>query len=269
MLPGYAFIKTHKVGGTTITGMLERTLRETQNATPCDNYTKETRRVVHPPPPGCSACLTHASYRLISNALHFPKSDASQAAVRKVCPFWVPGRRIHTMIMLREPVDRAYARYHFERSDGWCRRKAAALGMRGCASDHYAFFDWALVPQDQLKALSLHRSVQRMMLSETVAILGGKGSVADALRVLARIEVVGLTHRFNDTLRVLSTSWGLPLPVLEKHLTHANAGTPRPPLNASFLRAMRRQSHWLQQEWVLYDYAERRLTQNLKHLEAP
>ena len=260
MLPGYAFIKTYKVGSTTVKKMLERTLRETQNTTRCDDNTHKAGSAMRPPPPGCRACVTHASYTPIANALHFPKSLAAQQAARKVCPFWVPTRRIHTMIMIREPVDRAYARYHFERSDGWCRKKAAELDMRGCASDNYTFVGWAFASQAQLAASGLYRNPQHVIFSETVVMLGGRGGVADALRVLKKIEVVGLTHRFNDTLCALASSWGLPLPILRKHLTHARKGTPRVPLNDSFLLAMRKRSHWLQQERVLYDYASQRLT---------
>ena len=219
MLPGYAFIKTFKVGGTTVTSMLQRTLRETQNTTRCDDN-NQTTKVMRPPPPGCRACLTHISHRQIAAALCLPKLPAAQAAVRKMCPFWVPGRHVHTMVMLREPVDRLHSRYHYERSSGWCRKKATALGLSGCASDHYAFAKWAFVSPVELGARRLYSAPRYFNHAETVVTLGGRGGVVQALRVLKKIEVVGLTHRFNETLRALSIYWGLPLFVLKRQFAH-------------------------------------------------
>jgi hypothetical protein len=266
MLPGYAFIKTHKVGGTTVSRMLHRTLNETQNATRCDDENHSVRFVLKPSP-GCRACLTHASFRQIANALRAPNLHTSRTAVSKVCPFWTTAQPLHTMIMIREPVDHVYSRYHYEQSEGWCRRKAANMGFRGCASDHLPFLEWAFASPTRLTGHRLFRNPQYAIFAETVVTLGGKGGVREALRVLDKIGVVGLTHRFNDTLRALSSSWGLPLHVLQKHCVHANRGKPRSPLNASVASAMRAQSYWLQQEQVLYNYASRRLTKQVQELE--
>ena len=265
MLPGYAFIKTHKVGGTTVMRMLQRTLLETQNTTRCDDN-NQTVKVMRPPPRGCRACLTHASHWQIAGVLRFPNLASAQKAILKVCPFWVPARHVHTMIMLREPVDGLHSRYHYERSSGWCRRTAAALGLRGCASDKYAFAEWPFVSPRELVARQLFSKPQSWNHAETVVTLGGHGGVPNALRVLKNIEVVGLTHRFNDTLRVLSASWSLPAHVLWKHLGHANMGTSRSILNTSVARAMRKQSLWIQREQILYDYASTRLTKTLNEL---
>lgn len=263
MLPAYAFIKTHKVGGTTVMRMLRSTLRETQNATLCDN-SSQTTRVLSPFPRGCRACLTHGSYRQIADALRLPGLEAPQEAVRKMCPFWVPGRHVHTMVMLRDPVDKLYSRYHYERSNGWCRKRAAALGLSGCASDHYAFVKWTFVSPMELQARRLYKTSDDVLHAETVMTLGGRdGGVVQALQVLKKIEVVGLTHRFNETLCALSISWGLPLILLKQELSHANKGTPRPPLNSSVSLALRKQGYWLQQEQVLYNYASKRLTQTM------
>lgn len=266
MLPGYAFIKTHKVGGTTVARMLLHTLREEQNTTRCDDYNQSVHFVLKPPP-GCRACLTHASQMPISNALRFPKSVIAQEAVHKVCPFWMTARPLHTMIMLREPVDRVHARYHYERSNGWCRRKAANLGFRGCASDHLSFLQWAFASSAKLTDQRLFRNPPHAIFAETVVTLGGKGSVREAMQILGKIEVVGLTHRFNDTLRVLSNAWGLSLDALKRHCGHANRGKSRTPLNASVASAMRGQSYWLRQEQQLYNYASSRLTKQLAALK--
>lgn len=266
MLPAYAFIKTYKVGGTTAMEMLERTLLETQNVTRCDDNNK-TVSVMRPPPPGCRACLTHASRRQIASLLRSPNLVSTQQAILKVCPFWVPSRRVHTMIMLRNPVDRLYSRYHWERSTGKCRKQAASRGLRGCASDHYAFVKWAFASPVELQAQQLFSRPPSWNLAETVVTLGGNGGVPTALRVLNTIEVVGLTHRFDDTARVLSSSWGLPLHVLRKHLGHSLKGAYGLAPNKSFAFALCKQSLLLQKEQVLYNYASMRLTKQLRELE--
>jgi hypothetical protein len=266
MLPAYAFIKTHKVGGTTAMLMLERTLLETQNVTRCDDN-NQTVSVMRPPPPGCRACLTHASARQIADMLRSPNPVSTQQAILKVCPFWVPSRRVHTMIMLRKPVDRLHSRYHYERFTGKCRKQATARGLRGCASDHYTFVKWAFVSPMELEARQLLSRPRRWNLAETVVTLGGNGGVPTALRVLENIEVVGLTHRFNDTLRVLSSSWGLPVRVLQKHFGHSRRGTYGLVLNRSVALAVRKNSPLIQKEQVLYNYASRRLTKQVQELE--
>ena len=265
MLPGYAFIKTHKVGGTTVARMLHRTLNETQNATRCDDNNHSVH-FVRKPPPGCRACLTHASFRQIANALRDPNLRTYQTAVSNVCPFWTTAQPLHTMIMIREPVDHVYSRYHYEQSEGWCRRKAANMGFRGCASDHLPFLEWAFASSTKLTGHRLFRNPQHAIFAETVVTLGGKGGVREALRVLDKIEVVGITDRLDDTLRVLSVSWGLPMHVLKRNCVHANRGRPRNPLNASVASAIRARSYWLQQEQQLYDHASSRLTKRLSAL---
>ena len=286
MLPGYAFIKTHKVGGTTMMYMLRDTLSKVNNATQCDYRVKVdnitdpfilqpelptptstsspcTRvKIVLSIPIGCRICANHDSYRQIAALVRSPSSLIAQSAVRKVCPFWVPERRIHTMIMLREPVDRLYARYHYELDEGWCRRTSEKLmpAIRGCASDYYQFVEWALLSDAEIARQRLYRSKRVLLHAETVSTLGGVGGVMQALRVLKLIHVVGVTERFNATLRVLSVTWGLPLHLLEQNLGHANGHTlSRPALNASFKLDMLAQSIPLQQEDLLYKYALQRL----------
>ena len=105
MKDGYVFIKTHKVGGTSVTQMLSRTLEETNNVTQCDYPNRSSAN----PLLGCRSCLAEPSRGRVTAAFRAPHLLAAQNAVQKVCPFWVPGRRLHTMIMLREPVDRLYA----------------------------------------------------------------------------------------------------------------------------------------------------------------
>ena len=257
MKDGYVFIKTHKVGGTSVTQMLSRTLEEANNVTQCDYPNRSSAN----PLLGCRSCLDEPSRGRVAAAFRAPHLLAAQSAVQKVCPFWVPGRRLHTMIMLREPVDRLYARYYYQLSDGWCRRKAATLGMQGCASDHYGFVDWALAPSPDLVEQGLFRPESHALHAETVHALGGSLGVAGALRVLKRIEVVGVTSRFNETLAVLSFMWGLPMRSLNANLEHLNKHTkPRDSLNSSFILNMLALSHGLRAEHILYDYASERLT---------
>lgn len=264
MLPGYAFIKTHKVGGTTVMYLLKNTLSYVHNTTQCDYFNKRISNITPDPTktPGCRVCAGHDSYRQIAASIRSPLSLIAQRAVRKICPFWVPERRINTMIMLRDPVDRLYARYHYERADGWCRRTSKRLlrRTRGCASDHYQFVEWALLSDAKITNQRLYRSNQILLHAETVVTLGGKGGVTEALRVLKLIHVVGLTSRFNDTLRMLSVTWGLPLHVLKQHLKNLNAHTQsRPAINTSFKFDMLAQSLPLQHEYLLYKYASHRL----------
>lgn len=260
MLPAYAFIKTHKVGGTTVTQMLRSALAETKNATLCDRPHQSTQ-ATRGPPAECRACLTHVSYKQIAVALRSPTLPAAQSVVQRVCPFWVAGRRVHTMIMLREPVDRVYSRYYYELSDGWCRRKANALGLQGCASDNYTFIDWAFAPTAELVARRLFRQSPPDMFAETVQTLGASEGVKKALRVLKSIEVVGITSRFNETLRVLSSTWGLPERSLRAHFIHKNQGVkPTDTLNTSCVLSMRTRSYWLRAEYTLYEYAFQHLT---------
>lgn len=264
MLPGYAFLKTHKVGGTTVMYLLRNTLLHVYNTTQCDYFNKYISNIPPDPTktPGCRICAGHDSYRQIAASIRSPSSLIAQNAVRKVCPFWVPERRIHTMIMLREPMDRLYARYHYERDDGWCRRTSKALmpEIRGCASDYYQFVDWALVSDAETTRQRVYRSKRMILHAETVFTLGGKGGVSEALRVLKLIHVVGLTSRFNDTLRVLSAVWGLPLHLLKQYSGNVNAHTQsRPALNTSFKFDIIAQSIPLQQEYLLYKYASQRL----------
>ena len=253
MLPGYAFIKTHKVGGTTVTQLLQRALPEAKNATQCDN------RVVNPAQT-CRACLTHATYVHIARAVREPESERMQRAVRGNCPFWVPGRRVLSMIMVREPVDKVYAQYHYELDDGWCRVRADGLGLNGCASDHLPFVDWLMAPSAFLKKRRLLRTNSLPLLAETVNVLGGEAGYPEALRVLKTITVVGVTARFNDTLLALANGWGIPLDTLKTHYVPRNVHSkPRDPLNQSFVAHLKTRSRWLKQEDKLHLYALKRL----------
>jgi len=253
MLPGYAFIKTHKVGGTTVTQLLQRALPETKNATQCDN--RDVSRV-----PTCRACLTHTTYVQIARAIRDPSSTLAQRAVRTNCPFWVPERRVLSMIMVREPADKAYAHYHYERDNGWCRSRADGLGLNGCASDHLPFVDWLMAPSTLLRQKRLLRTNPLPLLAETVHVLGGEAGYPEALRVLKTITVVGVTDRFNDTLTALARGWKMPLDTLKKHYAPRNVHTkPRDALNHSFKAHLVAHNRFLRLEDKLYQYALRRL----------
>lgn len=253
MLPGYAFIKTHKVGGTTVTQLLQRALPEAKNATQCDN------RVVNPAHT-CRACLTHTTHVHIARALRELDSERAQRAVRGNCPFWVPGRRVLSMIMVREPVDKVYAQYHYELDNGWCRVRADGLGLNGCASDHMSFVDWLLASSTVLKQRGLLRTNSLPLHAETVHVLGGEAGYPEALRVLKTITVVGVTARFNDTLLALARGWGIPLHVLKKHYIPRNVHTnARDSLNQSLKARLLARSRFLKQEDKLHQYALNRL----------
>jgi len=253
MLPGYAFIKTHKVGGTTVEMLLQRALPEAKNATPCDDLAVSQA-------PTCRACLTHTTYVHIVRAIRDPMSKLAQRAAYRICPFWVPERRVLSMIMLREPVDRAYSHYHYERENGWCRTRADGLGLNGCASDHLPFADWLMAPSTSLRQRKLLRGNPLPLLAETVHVLGGEMGYFESLRVLKSITVVGVTNRFNDTLTALARGWDIPLHVLEKHYVSRNVHTkPRDPLNDSFKVHLEARNHFLHLENKLYRYAMRRL----------
>jgi len=253
MLPGYAFIKTHKVAGTTVEMLLQRTLPEAKNATQCDG--RNPSRV-----PTCRSCLTHEPYLYIARAIRDPASGLVQGAVHRSCPFWVPGRPVLSMIMLREPVDRAYSHYHYERDNGWCRSRADGLGLNGCASDHLSFADWLMAPSASLSQKRLLRGNPLPLLAETVHVLGGAAAWTEALRVLKAITVVGVTDRFNDTLTALARGWDIPLDALKKHYVPRNVHTkPRDGLNHSYKAHLEAHNRFLHLENKLYQYAVRRL----------
>jgi hypothetical protein len=253
MLPGYAFIKTHKVGGTTVEKLLQRALPEAKNVTQCDSRDPSRERT-------CRSCLTHTTYVPIARAIRDPASKQAQSVVRSTCPFWVPGRRVLSMIMLREPVDRAYSHYHFERDSGWCRTRADGLGLNGCASDHLPFADWLMAPSTSLRERRLLRAYPLPLLAETVHVLGGEMGFFTSLRVLKTITVVGVTDRFNDTLTALARGWDIPLGALKKHsvprLVHTK---PRDELNHSYKAHLEAHNRFLHLENKLYQYAVRRL----------
>jgi len=253
MLPGYAFIKTHKVGGTTIEMLLRRALPEAKNATQCDG--RNLSRVST-----CRSCLTHEPYLYIARAIRNPASDLVQGAVHRSCPFWVPGRPVLSMVMLRQPVDKAYSHYHYERDSGWCRSRADGLGLDGCASDRLSFVDWLMAPSISLSQRKLLRSNPLPLLAETVHVLGGAAPWTEALRVLKAITVVGVTDRFDDTLVALAKGWDVPLYLLKKHYVPRNVHkTPRDELNQSFKAHLVAHNRFLQLENKLYQYALRRL----------
>jgi len=253
MLPGYVFIKTHKVGGTTVEKLLQRALPETKNATPCDDLAVSRA-------PTCRACLTHTTYVHIVRAIRDPSSKQAQSDAYRICPFWVPERRVLTMIMLREPVDRAYSHYHYERDSGWCRTRADGLGLNGCASDRLSFADWIIAPSTSLRERRLLRANQFPLLAETVHVLGGAIGYFESLRVLKTITVVGVTDRFNDTLTALARGWDIPLGALKKHsvprLVHTK---PRDELNHSYKAHLEAHNRFLHLENKLYRYALKRL----------
>jgi hypothetical protein len=253
MLPGFAFIKTHKVGGTTVQMLLQRALPEAKNATQCDTRNPNQDRT-------CRSCLTHTTYVPIARAIRDPTSKEAQSFVRSTCPFWVPGRQVRSLIMLREPVEKAYSHYHYERENGWCRSRADGLGMDGCASDHMPFVDWLMAPSAALTQKRLLRANPLALLAETVHVLGGEMGVFTSLRVLKTITVVGVIDRFDDTLTALARGWNIPLHTLKKHNVPRNVHkTPREPLNHSFKTHLEERNYFLRLEHVLYRYAVRRL----------
>jgi len=164
------------------------------------------------------------------------------------------------MIMLREPVDRAYSHYHFERDNGWCRSRADGLGLNGCASDHLPFVDWLTVPSALLRERKLLRANPLPLLAETVHVLGGEMGFFTSLRVLKTITVVGVTDRFDDTLTALARGWDIPLHTLKRHNVHRLVHTkPRDALNHSFKAHLAEHNYFLRLEHMLYRYAVRRL----------
>ena len=253
MLPGYVFIKTHKVGGTTVEKLLQRALPEAKNATQCDG--RNQSRVST-----CRSCLTHSTYVNMVRAIRNPTSTLAQSDVRSVCPFWVPERPVRTMIMVRQPVDKAYSHYHYERDNGWCRSRADGLGLDGCASDRLPFVDWLMAPSASLSQKRLLRAPPLPLLAETVHVLGGNAGYWEALRMLKAITVVGVADRFNDTLTAVAKGWDVPLDVLRKHYVFRNVHkTPRDELNQSFKAYLVAYNRFLQLENRLYQYALRRL----------
>lgn len=253
MLPGYAFIKSHKVAGTTVQMLLQSALPEAKNASQCDGRNVSQALA-------CRSCLTHSTCVDIVRALRDPASTLAQRAVRSACPFWVPERQVRTIIMLRQPVDKAYSHYHYERDNGWCRSRADGLGLHGCASDHMSFVDWLMAPSTSLRQRKLLRGNPLPLLAETVHLLGGAAGYWEALRVLKAITVVGVADRFNDTLEALARGWDIPLDALRKHHVPRNVhATPRNELNQSFKAHLVMRNRFLQLENRLYQYALRRL----------
>jgi len=164
------------------------------------------------------------------------------------------------MVMLREPVDRAYSHYHYERDNGWCRSRADGLGLNGCASDHLPFADWLMAPSTLLRQRKLLRTDPLPLLAETVHVLGGAAGWHEALRMLKVITVVGVTDRFNDTLTALARGWDIPLDALKKHYVPRNVHTkPRDELNHSYKAHLEAHNRFLHLENRLYRYAVRRL----------
>lgn len=265
----FVFLKTHKVAGTAVMQMLTRVLRETRNLAQCDstsvvvaNGHTSVRLPGATSPVDCGACLDHVSRLPVSAAIRMPSSATAQCSARAVCPFWIPNARVRILVLLREPVERAHARYHYERANGWCRVRAVQEALT-CASDALGFVQWALRSDTEILSLGLWRSTQKHFLAETVHVLGG-GHAQVALALLARLDVVGVTERLQDTLVVLAKTWQLPLARLQGHLKHVNTRVvPRPQLNHSLVVWLRSQNGHLQQEEVLFAYAQERLTRDL------
>ena len=195
MEAGYVFLKTHKTASLSVYHMLNAVLATTHGVRQCDpRHEHSATAVPNPPvvlnPPvvpnpsiGCRSCLSHDSLRPVALAVRAPRVVGAHCVAQQVCPFWVPNRHVYTLIVLRNPIDRAESRYHYERAQGWCRKHAAAHGAdAGCASDHLAFDAWCLLSDEVMSRRRLFRVSQDQLLAETTWLLGGKRRGAGATR---------------------------------------------------------------------------------------
>lgn len=282
MEAGYVFLKTHKTASLSVYHMLNAVLATTHGVRQCDpRHEHSATAVPNPPvvlnPPvvpnpsiGCRSCLSHDSLRPVALAVRAPRVVGAHCVAQQVCPFWVPNRHVYTLIVLRNPIDRAESRYHYERAQGWCRKHAAAHGAdAGCASDHLAFDAWCLLSDEVMSRRRLFRVSQDQLLAETTWLLGGNDE-AQARRVLGRIDVVGVTERLPETLRVLAGRWHLPEHELRAQLGHYHQrAAPRAALNASHRHWLLNRSVLLQRETRLHALANALLTRALASTERP
>jgi hypothetical protein len=215
MLSGnlYLYLKTHKVGGTSISTMLTRALRE-QGVATCDGP--------HPSNGTCAACLWHETRSEIGAYTHGVRRGRYCPPLARALPMIT----VRTALVMREPIDRMWAMYHYARDDGWCQRRAKVRN-RTCAAEVLPFRTWATPTDQQMKTRRLERPHQTRIVCETMATLGGLGEAAPrvALRALRGLTVVGVTERLDDFVILLAEGWQLPLPLLARHYGHTNAHT--------------------------------------------
>ena len=227
-MPYYLYLKTHKVGGTSVAQMLAHALLE-QRVAPCDArwIANVTRAGLAAQP--CAACLWHEALKEIGlwartlGAINVPLARHC-APLAHVLP--VPS--VRTAIVLRDPVERAWAHYHYVSANGWCRRQARALGRRACAADELGFLDWVRLTDPAIRARNLSRSRKGHITGEATLVLGGSGDEAGlkaATRALRALTVVGITERMDEFVVMLAKGWDLPLPLLARHYRVANART--------------------------------------------
>ena len=221
----YLYLKTHKIGGTTIATMLTRALHE-QGVATCDG----------PAPANgtCAACLWHETLREIgvyarnvyaARGVHARGAHSGRRCLPLVrAP---PIAIVRTALVMREPIDRMWAMYHYTRDNGWCQRRTAARN-RTCAADVLPFLEWAKPTDREIVASRLERQDKVRITCETTATLSGmlgEPALKIAMRVLRGLTVVGVTERLDDFVILLAKEWRLPLPLLAKHYGHANAHT--------------------------------------------
>ena len=212
MSAAYLFLKTHKVGSTT--GRSCWRARGDLGIAVCDGKTRRASAT-------CGACIWHASLVPTAIALQQPRDRAAAMGAALACSMWgrVPMR---TLVVLREPVLRAYARYHYEREDGWCRTRANQTRGFGCASDVLSFGAWLVTRPAQLAKRRLFRRGDMHLLAETVWVLSRATGMRGAERVLRSLTTVGVTERMDETVLAIAREWSLPLDALARHYGHAN-----------------------------------------------
>ena len=251
----YGFLKTHKVGGTTIEQALGHTLLDVGVA-PCGAQWDEhaASATTMRPRQRCAACLGHkdlpalaawAHAQLLGNATTTTTRASALArawgaceALRPTAAFRPPPPpNVRLATVLRDPVERAYAQYWFSRDDQWCVARATAHNAT-CAAFVLDFRDWVTLPERELAAHRIYRQQETRIHGETLALLGG-GDLRVATRVLRALHVVGVTERMDDFMVLLAVGWGLPLPLLAKRYEWRNAHvTPRAPLSRADRNAL-------------------------------
>ncbi len=98
--------------------------------------------------------------------------------------------------------------------------------------------------------IDMHNSDQRRAKAE------------EALRALARIDIIGITGRMPETFRLFASRLGIPRPWLPRHYRNAGAGrSGLPPELREILK------HHLEIDQQLYDAAVRRFERDLSRME--
>lgn len=257
MLSGnvYLYLKTHKVGGTSISTMLTHALRE-QGVATCDGP--------RPSNGTCAACLWHETRSEIGAYTHGVRRGRYCPPLARALPVTT----VRTALVMREPVDRMWAMYHYARDNGWCQRRAAARN-RTCAADVLPFREWATPTDQQIEARRLERQHKTRIVCETMATLGGVGEAGlrVAMRALPSLTVVGVTERLDDFVILLAEGWQLPLTLLARHYGHANAHTvPRAAVSDADRAALLASNRMLVHEQRLYQEAARLASERARNV---